>query len=271
MNNPFFFVTIYGNDSINIFKSAKKLGYKSEYAKYVPFVGVDKSEIPKDCTVIPYGSINFLKNIQSHNMENVIHFCNWKNFECTDYMPFFSEYSIHKEYGYLTIGELLDKKNFIYDNFSLDSHVFFRPNSGDKIFNGELVAYENFKKFISIGVDYVENIDRRTLLMFSKPSIINREWRFVVSNKMVITGSLYKERENNSLNVVMREEKSKELIDWVQSITLNSPYEPEKIYCFDVAEVDDGYRFMEINSINSSGLYCCDVDVVVEELAKFAQ
>ena len=89
---------------------------------------------------------------------------------------------------------------------------------------------------------------------------IYSEYRFYVVNKKVITGSLYKEgtRVHRKLCI------DQDIIGYVKKVV--EIWQPDIAFVMDIANTPNGYKIIEINSLNSSGFYDCEMDKVVDAL-----
>ncbi len=82
---------------------------------------------------------------------------------------------------------------------------------------------------------------------------IKRECRFFVVNE-VVTGSHY--RINN---VTICKVISPDDVIWSIANEYAKLYQPHDVFVMDIAETDDGFKIVEYNCLNASGLYHSDV------------
>ena len=211
--------------------------------------------------VICYGSLNFIKNVRNKAPWIPGHYCTLENYSCTHYYPAFADYLLTDRYVMLPFGELNRQKNFLYETLGNNDCIFIRPNRGDKIFTGTVVKKENWEKDIDLlGFYDVEPYD---LCVVSEPRNIEREWRLVVADSKIITGSEYSPEQ--------KEEIPQKVIDLGNEICAID-YKPDSVWTMDICKLKDGdFKLLEIGSFSCSGLYRCDVEIIVKEVSKIAE
>lgn len=195
-------------------------------------------------------------------------YCTLQNYECTSYYPAFGDYLLNSNYIMLPYGELLRKRDFLFDKLGKSDTIFIRPNRGDKPFGGQLIYKENYEKDVEYLGFYEVQPDE--LCVVSEPINIIEEYRFLVVDGKVITGSLYKTNygqpeilhKNVDEDVMMLSAQG--MIDIVK-------YQPDRAWTLDLCI--DKYKdihVLEINSFSCSGLYACDKVKVIESVNKIA-
>lgn len=137
---------------------------------------------------------------------------------------------------------------------------FVRPCDDGKQFAGCVMARDEFldwqRKVIDLKETYT-SLDADTMVMYAAPQHIMQEIRFFVVDRRVITGSLYK-RGNRVVYSSEIDEPAKvfaqELVDhWC----------PARGFVLDIALSENGYKVIEINCLNSAGLYASNVGKLV--------
>ena len=142
------------------------------------------------------------------------------------------------------------------------SVFFIRPCEDDKAFSGTVVSKNDFiewqKNIIKID-DKRSKLNKDTRITVAPYQEIKQEARMFVFNGEVITGSYYK------FGAKVRYEEVKigdPVIDYTNEMVKD--YQPAKAFVVDIALTEDGYKIIEINNINSVGLYNANVDKFVE-------
>lgn len=146
--------------------------------------------------------------------------------------------------------------------------MFLRSDSGLKKFQGGLYTPKEF-----FGEAKRVNLFKEDLLVVAEPTEINAEYRCVIrseyddatdlwSNK-VITSSCYSHDNNGSL----KDCEIKKIEDDLNTCT----YHPFPMWVLDVAMSNGKLYQLEANSLNTSGLYNCDMKLIVEELLKIEE
>jgi hypothetical protein len=90
------------------------------------------------------------------------------------------------------------------------------------------------------------------MIIISSPKRIQQECRFFVVDSKIVTYSQYKIGETVRYLPVVDDY----LIEYVNKII--SIWQPDIAYCLDICVSDGQPKVLEVNSINSSGLYALD-------------
>ncbi len=147
---------------------------------------------------------------------------------------------------------------------------FMRPLEDSKSFTAKIYNKEEFIQFknniknLSLSNQY-STMDNDTMVCISKPKSIEKEIRFFIINNKISTYSQYKIGDS----VLYSNDVEQYVIDYVNKII--KIYEPELSYCLDIAINNGVPKILEINSINSAGLYAIDTQKFIfdiEELIK---
>jgi hypothetical protein len=144
---------------------------------------------------------------------------------------------------YLQVKEILDK--------SFDKNMFIKPSRDLKAFNGGIIEKGlTVKEFIENS--YHQNFYKDEIVILSDLKTIYSEYRFFIVNKEVITGSQYKLGDKFHLtnyidNSIYKVAKEYALL-----------YQPDDIFTMDICETSEGYKIVEYNCFNASGLYHSD-------------
>lgn len=215
---------------------------------------------PNDCVVF-YGSLQFGRLIQHKAKWIPGVYCNLPKFECLYYYPRFGRHLVNSEYIMMPFGDLIrNQQNIFKDSLK----VFLRPSSGFKTFTGFVVDYGSWKYEINL---LKTSVDPETLMVIGRVAKIQREWRCVVANKHVITGSQYREGEN----IVRIGELPNEVLTFAQHIVETCDYSPDPVWTLDICELDSGeFKVVEVGSFSCAGLYASEYDVIVKDVSEIA-
>ncbi|MFW6219695.1 MAG: ATP-grasp domain-containing protein [bacterium] len=189
-----------------------------------------------------------------------------KNYECLNYYKFLGEYLLNDDYIYLPAYEVPKSMDFLDKVLGLSEketgRIFIRPNSGLKPVSG--MIYINRYPYFEQDWNFVKReVDENELMIISTPKQIEKEYRLVIINRKVITGSLYRENgfiKYKQINI----KEHKEIFDYAQEIA--DIYSPDLAYTIDIAELDNKLKLLEINSFCHAGLYDCDYEKIVDVL-----
>lgn len=248
------------DDACKLIAALDKAGI--EY-KILKRFGEDKNFINREDCVIYYGSLETAKYLRKIAKWIPGVYYNIDAFKCTNYYPALGDLLLNSEYIMMPFGELIRRKEFIYDTLGKDRTVFIRPNRGDKIFTGKLVYKEEFEKDINIFGFY--NIDQEELVIISEPYNLRYEWRFVCVDHYIITGSQY--RENGV--VVYSPHYPLKALELAGEVAKR--YSPDDVWIIDICETKGGqFKVMEVGCFSCCGLYECDRDIIVSQVSRVA-
>ena len=163
----------------------------------------------------------------------------------------------------LPFGELHRQKEFLFEHLSGDRAIFLRPNRGDKIFTGKVIYKEKYDTDID---NYgFGQIDPSEIVVAAEPINLQAEWRFVVVEGKVITGSQYRENERVAIDAGY----PPEAFQFAEKIA--KEYNPDPCWVIDVCLTKSGiYALMEVGCFSCAGLYKCDRDIIATEVSKAA-
>ena len=155
-----------------------------------------------------------------------------------------------------------------------DAHIteskFIRPIDDSKYFAGKVFEPEEFNSWrhdiCEDGYDYGNSLRPETLVQICEPKEIYSEYRYWIINGKIVTRSLYK----RGARVIYSPEVDNE-VDWFAAMfafdIIGKPLSwLPKAYVLDVCDTPDGYKIVEINTINSAGFYAGDVQAIVMAL-----
>ena len=223
---------------------------------------------PDDCVVV-YGSINLAKRLLQHNpwSKNAWQPTAWmtlKNLECASYYTYWRKHMLVRQNAFVTWKMLNDDKEFYYERFSDDECLFVKPNANLKLFTGKVVHRNDFEKFYRMETDCYD-VSPDALCVIARPYKLSHEWRFVVCEGKVITGSLYKANGKSETSSVVDSNAWK----MAEKVACD-PWQPDPAYVVDVARSGDEYGLLEIGSVNCAGMYECDAELFVNALSGLA-
>tara|TARA_B100000700_G_C15059942_1_gene865102 strand:+ start:5581 stop:6444 length:864 start_codon:yes stop_codon:yes gene_type:complete len=168
---------------------------------------------------------------------------------------------------YLTLSLPLVNSNAVVKNYNaalnmkFDKPMFVKPTTDLKAFNGSFLnANETFNELMN-RTQKNESLNYNKIdVLFSNTKKIYSEYRFVVIDGEVISGSRYIKEGQVKPNSfvpdnIMRTAKEYALL-----------YQPSNIFVMDIADTEDGYEIMEYNCFNCSGMYMIDRKKVYKNL-----
>lgn len=278
---------VFEDNSDKLVDIIKRKGMDVKILQYIPFdddlVGrVSRMYDENDC-VIFYGSLNFGHKLKKTSLVPGV-YLNEKAFECTSYYPALGNKLIHHNYMMLPFGDLLRMKDKLYENFHSDK-IFLRPNSGNKQFTGMVAKYKNYEECIKLAGFY--DVEPDLLVVASPVYDLDKEWRFVIVNQEVISGSLYRDwsspqkitpgtitRDYILMNSHSKAEECNDRLAWMSAQQTALKYNPDICYTIDIAKINNpmgvSYGVLEVGCFSCAGLYGNDLDKVVDAVSKAA-
>jgi hypothetical protein len=227
-------------------REVNRMGYAAqELGMDVQIINAKTKDLPKPATF--FGSLNFIKQLQTRPDCPTL-WCDWHKLSCQGYYPYWGKDLVQQRYAFYPFAEVVRLKDELYEMFGVNNRMFIRPDSNDKTFTGAVIEKDYYKVWEKNARTY--NTKDDTLCVVSRPEVIKKEFRMIVANGKVITGSLYSEG-----GLLTENGFPKAAADLIEA----SKWHPHPLYVADVALTDDGFKLMEIGPINGAGIYKCDV------------
>ena len=212
-----------------------------------------------------FGSLNMIRKLQDMNLPyRPIAWCDWNALACRTYYEHYRQFLIQTDYGFYTFRELGELTDNLYRWYGFKNKIFVRPDSGDKIFTGEVVGQPQFDYWYRMAQAYDPKPDSWCIV--SKPTQIKEEYRFVLADGKVIAGSRYK-----IAGMFQYDGKySDQLVKYAEEVA--AVWQPHEIFVMDLAVLhDDDVKLIEIGQINGAGLYKCEIRPIVAAMAEIAE
>jgi hypothetical protein len=284
------------DNEIQLYDEIKKQGMDVKFLEYdhlrpsmIDEMVNHPHEWDPECVVF-YGSLNLGRKIRKTPWIPGV-YLDEKSFECTSYYPVLGDSLVHNKYLMLPFGDLNRMKPYLFGHFFKNQDkLFIRPNSGMKEFTGMVIEKDKWEEGIKLAGFY--NIDPDMLVLVSNVWNLLREWRFVVVDKKIVTGSAYRawtygeKLDIPTTDYVLQRSHSikeeifenPEFIGWdkdawnVAQVCANK-YKPYMDDCWtiDVAKSIHGeYSILEIGSFSCASLYGANLEKVVKSVSATA-
>lgn len=149
---------------------------------------------------------------------------------------------------------------------------FIRPCADTKAFSGRCFWASEFLAWrdhiLESGGEYVDvNLRRHrtglkptTLVSWAPLKTIISEFRFFVVDAKAVAGSLYKRAGKWAESPVV------DVDAWEFAQRMVKVWQPAPAFVLDVGRTPDGLKVVEVNCINTSGFYSCDVSSIVQAI-----
>lgn len=235
--------------------------------KVIPFIGELVPEPPPLKNVICFGS---------YSMRHTAKVNQWSPGVFDLFDSNFNEQMKHWGHLMLNADSIVCKfKDADWDS----GDKFVRPIDDSKYFAGAVFDLEEFKTWQKnvcvLELDYGNSLTADTLIQVSTPKKIYAEYRCWVVDRKIVTVSMYKRGDkviyqnvDDGTGDEVRRFATQVLktSNCSTSITLsmgNDGWQPARAFCLDVCETPDGWKIVEINTINSCGFYAANITELV--------
>ncbi len=231
--------------------SAEKAGISVAWHKYRPFSGGD---LTLDCPGEPslyFGSINAVREAGKHQLYPGT-FMNMNQLKCSVYYAHYSKYLLNHTYAIYPFGHM-PSGWWLYKHFGNEERVFIRPDTNDKVFDGETVSSYNYDRWrcnLALSGVHISQ-----LVVVAKPQKILEECRVFVGYNGVMASSIY--RRDGELCSCLPDDSSYN--DFAEHVFNHCDFGGPALV-MDIAKTEYGYALIELGSVNCAGLYACDTD-----------
>lgn len=143
--------------------------------------------------------------------------------------------------------------------------AFVRPVGDDKQFPGQVMTKAEFSHWQASVMKPDRPHTHSTLtgddpIVIARPKPLHAEYRFQVVDARVISGSLYR----RGASVYQDARVDDRVRRFAQACA--DTWCPNRAFCLDVADTPDGLKVLEINAINASHFYACDLGTFVNAI-----
>jgi len=196
------------------------------------------------------------------------------NYECYKYYGYYGDYLLNAKYMMMGVNDVVRNKinivKFITEKQypigeDMYKRFFIRPSNGYKTFTGQLMTPVKLEQEIDVLLKSYGGVSPETLVLLSSEKELSEEYRFIVVDGKVISGSLYMDEDNiGSFKAYYNKSiNSGKAYDF--AVEMSKLHMPDKAYTIDVCKTKDSeYKLLEINSFNCASMYGADYDVVVK-------
>lgn len=259
--------------SQRIMFAAQELGHEAKTLRYGGVRSVEwPDELPKGCErpVVFLGSLTAIKDHQRRHGGHGYPFawCDWNKLSCRYYYSKLGDFLLGRRYGMYPYAEVVRCHEQLWRDFAVDGRVFIRPDSNDKVFDGQVVHLKNFDAWKGSVEAWEKPADDLLCVVASPTAVIKAEDRVVVVDGVAVTASQYK--CDGKIDVVPRSGYREGSLRFAEEVA--KCWSPHRAFVCDVALTGDGeFRLVEIGSVNAAGYYGCDVREIARGLSEAAQ
>lgn len=266
-------------------EAAREAGHRVIETKYVPFRDtrdlVSNTELNRvlftndekmrlDGAVLLHGSHEFIRSARNtkHLKDRCpLSYCREDNLRFSTYAAHYGEWMLNDHFIILPYAEVIRR-------YSDTRHDYFvRPNDVTKEFTGRVINHRDFAHEIN-SLNKLERVNPESLIVLARPRQLLGEFRFVIADGEVITGSEY--RWDNRLDIRIDVDANCQAL---AEKVANHIWQPDRVYVCDIAlEAPCGdtpfspakAKIVELNSFSCAGLYACDTTKIVKAVSRTA-
>lgn len=232
--------------------------------KVIPFIGQIEPDANPDGKVICFGSYSLRHLAKEKGWFPGVY----------DLAPYTFEEQL-KHWG----DKMLNADSIVsrFEDAVVNDIKFIRPIDDTKSFAGRTIEPEEFKKWqydvCQLKVEDGSTINNDTLIQVSSPKKIYSEYRCWIVDRKIVTISQYKLGDRIVYkNVDNAEGRAAHSFAWsvlkgnIFANTTLDGWMPQPAFVLDVCETPDGWKIVEINTINSAGFYAANITELVTAL-----
>lgn len=238
---------------LQLIETLERLEVSHSFCKVVPFSDSDEgllleTPLPEGLPVYCYGSYSLSKHAIRRGFLPGAYISNDSSMD-----------NLLKHYGSNMLNSDMWVVPFSNDLFPNWEEMFVKPAEDTKAFVAQVMTNEEFMDFRNkiVNAEGYSTVTKDTMVCLAKPKNIEAEYRFFVVRGSVVTYSQYKIGDR----VVYDSRVDQYIVDYAKKMV--ALYEPDDAFVIDIALTEGELKVIEVNSINSSGLYAIDLQKLV--------
>lgn len=225
--------------------------------EYIPFQDAEDMVPVQSEKSVFRGSLEMADKLEDRS--DILVFGNSEEFTYSNFYDDWQDYLLNKNVEYIQVSDFSDE---IFD----DSRIkFVRPDKGDKAFTGQCFELDDTWQACK---DFVErNTDPNDWLVVSSKKDIGEEYRFVVFEDEILTGSQYYSEDSVEYDSISKDHGA-----WIfaQKVTLNRSH-PAPFWVLDVCKHNGEFKVIELNSFSCASWYYSYRGPIFNKLEEFLQ
>jgi hypothetical protein len=189
-----------------------------------------------------------------------------ENYECFRYYGYYGNHLLNSDYLMMGLNDVERNKEFIFNCFNT-SNVFIRPSNGYKSFTGQCLSFKTFESDLNTLKQSYGGLDLNQLVVLSSEKEIEEEYRFVVVNNKIVSGTLYLDKDNRDSHRAYYDIMCDDFNALKYAESLIPLYQPDIAFTMDIVGLTSGkYKLIEINSFNCASMYGGNYDSIVKAI-----
>lgn len=170
------------------------------------------------------------------------------------------------------VASILDVIELLKNEQDQEKLWFIRPDGDLKEFSGQILTTKEWLDWLTdanqCSSQGTYKLEDDFFVVMASPKIIQAEWRCFIVDHEIVSVSQYK--QNGRLIDYKLNGTNKSNSD-TRIITMAKMWLPHDCCVMDVAQVNNEFKVVEFNTINSSGFYGADAGLVLTELFNYFQ
>jgi len=220
------------------------------------------SRVPNS-SVVFHGSLGNASRINNELHWTPGSFCPVEAFRCSSWYESARQWLVHRNWRICAANELVANPRNTAEQIGATDRLFVRPDSPLKPFSGRVVDVDSLTL---AKLDHGFYYDDDTIPVVVAPiQTIGNEWRFVIANRTVITGSAYDPTTRKPVTAPLDSSAA----NFASTVAASIP-EPATVYILDVCECNDQLRLLELNPFGGADLYACDSNAIIDSVSAIA-
>ena len=212
---------------------------------------------------LAFGSISFIRAARKHLIHQPLAYYSDERFCYSRYahkLP--AEWMLNRGGLFLPCASVIDQLPRIAQWLG-GTGFFMRPDSGSKVFTGQMIAHGDAQKEIDT-LMRVSSLTPDTLVYLAPEQPIESEYRFFIVNRIVVGGSFYSFDQQSVGKPIP--EAAKQLANAVSQ----HAWQIDIAYSCDIALTHSGPRVVELNAGSTSGFYDSDAKRIISSMMETA-
>ncbi|MCK5607744.1 ATP-grasp domain-containing protein [Candidatus Pacearchaeota archaeon] len=236
-----------------------------EIVKVIPFTNELPSVKESDEPTIIYGTTTLMYNAYKQKKWSPGVFFDDKKYRPSYWINILAKNAFNHQGMHISVKEFLE----FLEDYKNHNSFFIRSDDDSKMISGSVFTKEEFIDWWSSMAEIgdVNFPTEEYAIHVAPPQRTYIEWRFVVVNDQVITGSQYKTGRRYNPSKFIRPDVNKFAQEMANKLIGFSP-----AYMLDVCiGQDDELKVLELGCFNAAGFYDCDVNKIVEAIDELGE
>lgn len=205
---------------------------------------------------LAFGSIPFIRAARKHLNHQPLAYYSDERFYYSRYahkLP--SHWMLNAGGVFMPCASVLDQLPRI-EQWLGGSHFFMRPDSGSKVFTGQMIEHADAQQQIA-ALSRVSGLTADTMVYLAPEQPIEAEFRLFIVNRVVLGGSFYS-FDQQPVPMAMPEA----VVQMAHAVAQH-PWQIDIAYSCDIAMTPRGAKVVELNAGSTSGFYESDAKKII--------